>query len=317
MKPIDEVNARHEGDARPLLITGATGTLGQAVARVCGWRGLPHRLLTRAEMDIADAESIERAVAEYQPWAIVNAAGYVRVDDAETDAERCRRENTRGAFELAAACARHDVKFVTFSSDLVFDGSKNRPYVESDAVAPLNVYGRSKAEAEELVLRAKPDSLVIRTSAFFSPWDEHNFVFAVLQTLTDGGRFTAADDAFISPTYVFDLVHATLDLLFDEERGVWHLANEEAITWAEFARTVAARSGFDMKRIEALPTAALNLRAQRPLYSVLGSERGKLLPSLDDAINRYFSDCGVRFRDMRHDMQDSVAPTELKKAVAT
>jgi dTDP-4-dehydrorhamnose reductase len=116
---------------------------------------------------------------------------------------------------------------------------------------------------------------------------------------------------------VLDLVHATLDLLFDEERGVWHLANEGAITWAELARTVAGRAGFDMKRIEALPTAALNLRAPRPLYSVLGSERGKLLPSLDDAINRYFSDCGARFRDMRHDMQDSVAPTELKKAVAT
>lgn len=317
LKTVEESSPHLDEDARPLLITGATGTLGQAFARICELRGLPHRLLHRAEMDIADAESIERALIEHQPWAVINTAGYVRVDDAETDAERCRRENTCGAFELAAACARHGSRLVTFSSDLVFDGTMNRPYVESDTVSPLNVYGSSKAEAERLVLQTDSRALVIRTSAFFGPWDEHNFVFAVLRTLADGGRFTAADDAFISPTYVPDLVHASLDLLLDEECGVWHLANDGAVTWAELARTIATRAGFDAKRIGAQPTAALSLRARRPLYSVLGSERGRLLPSLDVAIDRYFNDCTTKFGDARRETHASPLEELRKAAVAT
>ncbi|HEY1404899.1 MAG TPA: family 1 glycosylhydrolase, partial [Pyrinomonadaceae bacterium] len=144
------------GDARPLIINGATGTLGRAFARLCDLRGISYRLLTRAEMDIADAGSVENALAEFDPWAVVNTAGYVRVDDAEREAEKCMRENAQGAATLAAACARSGAALLTFSSDLVFDGTKGVPYVESDEVSPLNVYGRSKAEAERRVLELLP-----------------------------------------------------------------------------------------------------------------------------------------------------------------
>jgi dTDP-4-dehydrorhamnose reductase len=283
-----------DGEAtRPLLINGATGTLGRAFARLCEQRGLSYRLLTRAEMDIADASSVEAALGEYEPWAIVNTAGYVRVDDAEREAERCRRENTVGAATLARACAERDIALLTFSSDLVFDGAKRSPYVEHDAPAPLNTYGQSKADAEQLVLEAHPSALVIRTSAFFSPWDDYNFVTNALRALASGESFVAADDAHVSPTYVPDLVHASLDLLNDGERGLWHLANEGATTWAGLARLAADLASVDASRLEARPTRSLNLAATRPAYTVLASERGMLLPSLADALARYLRECQI------------------------
>ncbi|HEY0082997.1 MAG TPA: SDR family oxidoreductase, partial [Pyrinomonadaceae bacterium] len=278
------------GEARPLVINGATGTLGRAFARLCEQRGLSYRLLTRAEMDIADARSVESALAEFEPWAIVNTAGYVRVDDAEREAEKCMRENTEGAITLAEACARRGAALLTFSSDLVFDGAKKSPYVESDAVSPLNVYGRSKALAERGVLELLPSALVVRTSAFFGPWDRYNFVTGALDALAEGRRFVAADDCIISPTYVPDLVGTSLDLLIDGERGLWHLANEGALTWAELARLAARRAGLDANLIEARPTALLQLAAPRPSYSVLASERAQLLPSLEDALGRYLNE---------------------------
>ncbi|MBD2313194.1 SDR family oxidoreductase [Desertifilum sp. FACHB-1129] len=276
--------------ARLLAIIGARGTLGKAFARLCDLRGIAYRLLTRGEMDITNAASVDAALDELQPWAVVNAAGYVRVDDAEREPDLCLRVNAEGPAILAESCARRGVGLLTFSSDLVFDGSGTSPYVESHAVAPLNVYGRSKALAEARVLKAYPASLAIRTSAFFGPWDEYNFVAIALRQLGAGGRFVAAEDAVVSPTYVPDLVNASLDLLMDGECGLWHLANSGAIAWAELARLVAVRAGFDASRIEACSTQELGLAAVRPTYSVLGSERGVLLPCLDRAISRYFDE---------------------------
>jgi dTDP-4-dehydrorhamnose reductase len=239
-------------------------------------------------MDITDPTSVDRVLAELHPWAVVNAAGYVRVDDAERDVDACLRVNAEGPAILAASCARQGVPLLTFSSDLVFDGSCATPYVESNPVAPLNVYGRSKVEAEVRVLKAHPSALVIRTSAFFGPWDEYNFVTIALRHLSAGQTFVAAEDSVVSPTYVPDLVHTTLDLLIDGESGLWHLANKSAIAWAQLARLAASIAGVDASRVEARPTRELGLTAPRPTYSVLGSERGMLLPSLDNAMSRYF-----------------------------
>ena len=275
------------GHVRPLLIVGARGTLGRAFARLCELRGIAYRLVSRAEMDIADARSVDAALALLDPWAVVNAAGYVRVDDAELEPAACFRENAEGPAATADACSRRGIPLLTFSSDLVFGGEKRAPYVESDEVAPLSVYGRSKALAEERVTAACPQALVIRTSAFFGPWDEFNFVTLALAALAAGDSFTAADDVVVSPTYVPDLVNTSLDLLIDGETGIWHLANEGALTWYELARDAAALAGVDSSRLEPRPVASFGLPARRPAYSALGSERGLLLRPLGDALLRY------------------------------
>ncbi|TFW07265.1 NAD-dependent epimerase/dehydratase family protein, partial [Oxalobacteraceae bacterium OM1] len=251
---------------QPILITGATGTLGQAFARLCESRNLHYRLLGRKDMDFADPESVDRAIRAYRPWAVINAGGYVKVDEAEAHATQCFRDNTLGPSVLAVACVRHGIRLVTFSSDLVFDGALDRPYVESDQVNPLNVYGKSKAEAEQRVLENHPDALVIRTSAFFGPWDAWNFVTQGLDALAAGQPFAAADDMLVSPTYVPDLVNHTLDLLIDKERGIRHLSQHEAVSWAELLRRAADAAGIDAATLRAVPAAQLNLAAPRPRY---------------------------------------------------
>jgi len=179
---------------------------------------------------------------------------------------------------------------VTFSSDLVFDGQRRMPYVESDAPAPVNVYGLSKVEAESAVRQIDASALIVRTSAFFGRWDEYNFVTRLLRDLAERRLCHAPDDQIVSPTYVPGLAHATLDLLVDGETGVWHLANRGALTWAAFGALVAEQAGYDPQRVVGAPGATLGWNAARPAYSALGIERGWLLPSLPDAGGRYLKE---------------------------
>ena len=280
---------------QPILITGATGTLGGAFARLCEKRSLAYRIVTRAEMDVADPDSVEAAIVRYKPWAIINAAGYVKVDQAEADADLCFRENTLAPTILALACIRHALRFMTFSSDLVFDGKRGAPYLESDRTCPLGVYGQSKAEAEQRVLEADPQALVVRSSAFFGPWDEHNFVSQALAACERGESFAAAADLTVSPTYVPDLVNTCLDLLVDKESGIWHLSNGTAVTWAQLARLAAEAAGIDAAQLNEVPAEQLDFVAARPAYCALGTERGVLMPPLPDALERY---CALRARSI-------------------
>lgn len=266
--------------ARRLMITGANGTLGRAIARICHHRDLAHDLLARADMDIADEASVEAALARHRPWAVINAAGYVRVADASREAERCYRENVHGPEVLARACARLGIPYVTFSSDLVFDGSLGRAYVESDLVSPVCVYGTSKADAERRVMQAFPEALVVRSSAFFGPWDRYNFVHAVLRDLAAGRQVEASDDVHVSPTYVPDLAHSILDLLMDGVSGIWHLTNQGSVSWYEFAQRTARQAGMDASALVRTHGGGRGITA-------LTSERGLILPSFGSAIERF------------------------------
>jgi dTDP-4-dehydrorhamnose reductase len=285
---------RRHALGHPLLIVGATGTLGRAFARICAERGLPFRLLGRADMDIANVDSVRRALRAAQPWAVINTAGYVRVDDAERD-ERQWRENAIGPAVLAAECASRSIRLLTFSTDLVFDGEKDAtPYLESDRPNPLNAYGRSKLAAEREVMRRFDRALVVRTAAFFGPWDRYNFVTRGLEAVRRGEPWRAAHDQRVSPTYVPDLVHASLDLLIDGESGVWHLANRGATTWAELAAWTVDASGLDGSLVIPVPGASLGFTAPRPRNVPLDSERGAVMPTLEHAIGSYVSEMMAR-----------------------
>jgi dTDP-4-dehydrorhamnose reductase len=279
--------ASESAPSRPILVCGGRGTLGAAFARLCDVRALSCHVVSRPELDITDRAALERLLDRVEPWAIVNAAGYVRVDRAEAEPEACFAANARGAALLADACARHGLRFLTFSSDLVFDGDKADPYLEGDPVAPRSVYGRSKVEAERQVLARHPEALVIRTAAFFGPWDEASFLARALSALRAGRPFAAASDLVVSPTYVVDLVHTSLDLLVDGEQGLLHLANSGALTWAELARRAAQLAGVSAGSLVPRPVAELRWPAPRPLRSALASERVWAMPALDDALERW------------------------------
>lgn len=291
-------------DARPILIVGTRGTLGQAFTRLCRSRALAHHALTRAELDITDAEAVRAAVASIRPWAVINAAGYVRVDDAERERDACFRINADGAANLAVVCADTGAALLTFSSDLVFAGDHDTPYIESDAPAPLNAYGYSKAVAEEWVLHAMPHAFIVRTSAFFGPWDRANYVYDVLRRLAHGERVAAANDITVSPTYVPQFVHTCLDLLIDAERGIWHLTNTGATTWAMFAQTIAEHAGYDPQRIDPRPADACGFVATRPAYSVLGSVRGTAMMSpLNESLRLLLRESEVSWTDPQQESQ--------------
>ena len=272
--------------APPILVLGSHGRLGRAFIDACARRGLAAVGLSHSDVDIADEREVRAALDLEKPWAVVNAAGYVRVDEAETD-PRCERDNAQGAQSVARAAMAAGAQLVTFSSDLVFDGRKRAPYVESDEVAPLSAYGRSKAAAERHIAQTYPTSLVVRTSAFFGPTDPTSFIEEVVRSLRAGHELHAADDVVVSPTYIPDLVDVVLDLVIDGETGVWHLACPDALTWAALAERAALAAGLDGDLIRPTPSRSLPWTARRPPFSALASERAYLLPSLDDALARY------------------------------
>lgn len=265
---------------RRLLIAGATGTLGKAFGRICEERALPFCLTGRDDMDLCDPRSIARALKRRKPWAVINAAGFVRVADAERERDACMAANADGAAALAEACAAAGVPLVTFSSDLVFDGRLGRRYDEEDATCPANVYGRSKAEAEARVLAAGGRPLVVRTSAFFGPWDRYNFAWHVLSALARGETVRACSRTRVSPTFVPDLCHATLDLLIDGETGLWHLANDGELSWFDFARRVADGAGYD-------PALVVADDGPEATSTALTSRRGMMLRSFDEALEDF------------------------------
>ncbi|MCW3081582.1 family 1 glycosylhydrolase [Segetibacter sp.] len=289
---LDEIDItsppKRKPQGNPLIIIGKTGTLGSAFSRLCELRGIHHILLGRQEVDISDVADIERMVKHHNPWAIVNTAGYSKIDEAEKAVEDCFMVNSVAPKFLSTVCRKYGIQFVTYSSDLVFDGKKNNPYLESDFVSPLNIYGQSKAMAEENVLKNDPNALIIRTGAFFGPWDRCNFVHDALKSFSNEQAFAAPKDVTVSPTYVPDLVHTTLDLLIDEANGIWNISNKGSISWAMLAYEVANRSGYNPKHFRAVTLPEMNFLASRPTYSVLTTEKGFELPNLDNALDRFF-----------------------------
>jgi len=275
--------------ARPVLITGKTGTLGRMFARACKLRGVPHVLTGRDDMAIDTPISVAAALARYEPSAVINTAGFVCIERAEADPSACLRANATGAELLARECEARGLPFVTFSSDQVFDGTKGAAYVEGDALNPVNAYGRSKAEAERRVLEAMERPMIVRTAAFFSPHDRHNFAVQLVDALRRGEPFVASGHDRVSPTYLPDLVHAVLDLLVDGEAGVWHLANAGRLSWYEFGRRIAAVVDLDESLVVPGDAGGLGWRAPRPADVALTSERGQLLPGIDQAIESFAS----------------------------
>ena len=277
-------NARH----RPILLTGAGGRLAKAFAQGAEMRALACRLFNHAELDIADEGALANALQSSRPWAVINCAGFSNVDTAEKNENACRRANLLGAETLAHACARENIPLVTFSSDYVFNGLKPDPYDENDQPEALNVYGESKLAAEAKILATMPGALVLRLGKVFGSSSQPDFLRDALQTLANGNRIRAACDIRFSPVYLPDLVNATLDLLLDEERGLWHLANSGSATPAELIQAAADHAQLDIDLIEAVPFWSLHRPALRPRNRALRSTRGQLLPSWHDAVGRYW-----------------------------
>lgn len=270
---------------RPVVIIGRHGNLGKAFARICLQRNLPNVLLGREEADITNSQELGNVIAAHKPWAVINAAGFTDIDNAEEERNLCFRENYLGPKKLAIICQRLHIPLVCFSSDQVFDGTKNTPYKESDEACAVNILGCSKQLMEDAVTRAHPSALIVRAGPFFGEGHTSDFVTRLISTISAGNRFVAEDDITVSPSYIPHLVNATLDLLIDKEKGIWHLSNKGAITLYEWAKSIAVNAGLNEQLVVAGPGTKKNW--YRPRYSVLESEKYFLMPPLEHAMNEY------------------------------
>ncbi len=251
-----------------IAVTGANGQLGSAFRRLLGADTVP---LTRADLDLSDVGSIAAVLDEVRPSTLINCAAYTAVDRAEDDASTARTVNADAVGEMARWTARAGARFVTFSTDYVFDGTKRGPYVESDPTRPINVYGATKRQGEIAALEADPQALVVRTSWVLSG-THPNFV-ATMVHLARERTLKVVDDQRGHPTLVDDLAPATLEAIRAGATGVLHLANAGVTTWYGLAREAVALAGLDPARIEPCTTDEYPTRAARPRNSVLESER--------------------------------------------
>lgn len=268
---------------RRLLVFGGAGQLGAALAAnrpPTGWR---IAALARADADITDRESIARAMAAHRPSAVVNAAAYTAVDKAESDADTAFRVNRDGAGIVARAATAADVPLIHLSTDYVFDGRGRRPRREDDPVAPLGVYGASKAAGEDAVRAAGDRHVILRTSWVFGV-DGGNFVKTMLRLGAERPELRVIDDQTGRPTYAGDLAGIILDIADrliaappPRPYGTFHIAGEGAVTWFGFARAIfaeARRRGAPTPKLTPIPTSDYPTPARRPTYSVL--DCGKL-----------------------------------------
>jgi dTDP-4-dehydrorhamnose reductase len=244
------------GARRRILITGAGGQLGRALAEV--FAGEEVVALTREEWDVR--EPAPAGIA--QPHLVLHTAAWTRVDDAEADPAGATAVNVGGTRNAAALGA----PLVYYSSDYVFDGTKGAPYVESDAPNPRSVYARTKLEGE----RVAGNTWIVRSSWLFGPTG-HNFLRTMLRLGRERDEVRVVADQVGSPTYVGHLAVATRRIV-GLERGVWHVAAEGECSWAEFAAAIFEEAEIEC-RVVPITTAEYAAPAPRPAYSVLRSER--------------------------------------------
>ena len=245
---------------RRVLITGAGGQLGRALAQAFG----PDDVLAldRAAWDVRDAPP----ELPWRPELVLHAAAWTNVDGAEDDPEGAAAANVTGTTHVASLGA----PLVAFSSDYVFDGRKGSPYVESDTPAPLSVYGRTKLDGEAA---AGERAWIVRSSWLYGETG-HNFVRTMLRLGRERDEVSVVDDQRGCPTYVGHLAGATRELVGSgAASGVWHLAADGDCTWADFAEAIFAEAGIDC-RVRRITTAEFAAKAPRPAYSVLRSEKG-------------------------------------------
>jgi len=270
-----------------VLITGAGGMLGRDVITACSRAGADVIPLARAELDITDGPAVDAAMAAHRPDAVVNCAAWTDVDGAEAHEAEATRLNSEAAGIVSAAAAEVGASVLHPSSDYVFDGEKNEPYVESDRTHALSAYGRSKLAGETSVAVANPRHVVVRSSWLFGVGGR-NFVETMLGIAEKQSEVVVVSDQVGSPTYTPHLAHAIAGLIGTDAFGIHHLAASGSCSWFEFAQEIFDQSGIAC-RVMAGTTEMLARPAPRPAYSVLGTERSDVepLPRWRDGLSAY------------------------------
>ncbi len=262
-----------------ILLLGAGGQLGREITDRASARGVELTGLDHTALDICDPAAVARALEAHRPDVVVNAAAYTAVDKAESEPEIAARINAFAPAHIAERCERYRTPFIHVSTDYVFDGTKPAPYVEQDPVAPIGVYGRTKAAGESAVRSATERHVIVRTSWVYGAHG-HNFLKTVLRLARERDRLTIVADQHGCPTATRDLAEALLTAaaaaVAGEARwGTYHFAGDGATTWHGFAAEIVRVAGPRLGRtpeVAPITTADYPTPAQRPANSRLASD---------------------------------------------
>lgn len=250
-----------------VLVTGAGGMLGADLVPVFLERGHQVLAMPRARLDITDAGAVESAVDAFAPELVVNCAAYTRVDDAEKEREQAFAANGLGVQNLCLACQERDTPLLHFSTDYIFDGTKEGPYTVYDRPNPLSAYGASKLLGEQYVFWLLKRFYLVRTGWLYGRHGR-NFVETVLELGRTRRSLKVVDDQRGCPTWTCDLSAATADLVETGRFGVYNITGTGTATWFEFAGEILRLAGMEVEVIP-VTSAEFPRPARRPANSVL------------------------------------------------
>src|ERR1700760_4696313 len=267
-----------------VLIAGANGQLGKDMVLAANNVGHDVVGYGRAEMDVADAESVKRRIDMDRPDMVVNCAAWTDVDGAETAEDGAFAVNGTGAGNVAAAAREAGGAGGFVSTDYLFDGEKGSPYVESDQPSPLSAYGRTKLAGEEATAAANPRHFIVRSAGLFGI-NGGNFVDTMLRLAESTNEDPVVRDQVTSPTYTWHLAYGLNRLIDGIEYGIHHMAAAGKCSWYEFAREIFEQAKTETKVLSGT-TEMLGRPAPRPAFSALESQREHAitLPSWQDGL---------------------------------
>lgn len=273
-----------------ILVTGVKGQLGYDVVNELEKKGHTAIGVDIDEMDITDAEAVDRVITEADVEAVIHCAAYTAVDAAEDNLELCRKVNAAGTENIAKVCKKLDLKMVYISTDYVFDGEGERPWEPDDRRDPLNAYGIGKYEGELAVEENLEKYFIIRIAWVFG-MNGKNFIKTMLKLGETRDEVSVVNDQIGSPTYTYDLARLIVDMVETEKYGRYHATNEGFCSWYEFACEIFRQAGMNVK-VHPVTSDEFPAKAKRPHNSRMSkeklSENGfERLPSWQDALKRY------------------------------
>ena len=267
-----------------VLLFGASGQVGREFVQ--GWQRHPGEIQltapTRSQVDLSRPDQIRNLIHALHPQVVINAAAYTAVDQAESDPDTALTINATAPAAIAEACRQIDARLIHYSTDYVFDGSKRSPYVETDAVAPLNVYGQTKLKGDHGIMASGARHVILRVGWVYSPFGK-NFFLNMLKRAYSGTTLRIVNDQFGVPTSADAIAAVTTQLLdFPEVEGLYHYAPLGQCSWFEFAQQIMQTAGVHAS-IVPIVTSEYPTPARRPVYSIMSSVKlRRTLPIVDE-----------------------------------
>ncbi|MCA1041608.1 dTDP-4-dehydrorhamnose reductase [Bacillus infantis] len=276
-----------------VLVTGYTGQLGYDVVREGIKRGISMTGIGREDVDITNESEVYQYIQRTNPDVIIHCAAYTAVDKAEDDKDTCWNVNVLGTKYITTAAKKVNAKFMYISSDYVFDGKGDEPFMEVDKPDPIGYYGLTKYEGEKIVRDLIEDYFIIRISWVFGI-NGHNFISTMLRLSENRQELSVVGDQYGSPTYTFDLARLLIDMIQTEKYGIYHASNEGFCTWAEFASEIFQQENKDII-VNSISTEEYPTRAVRPKNSRMSKQKlidngFEPLPKWQDALKHYLNE---------------------------